>query len=163
MDARARTRVYVDAQVKESFEKRLDFGTESTYSGVPGPALVDRAVQADYRVEGIYLGTEDPSINVERMHHRVIAFTGHRVDASRIPRRWKYSLSNLRKTAERFDQLRIFDNSEHSELRLPRLAEQCRLCEGRWSGRRKSRCRGVRTGWKRRAHACSQAVAAAVQ
>ena len=129
-EARARTRVYVDAQIAESFEKRLDFGTESTYSGLPGRSLVERAVRADYRVEGIYLGTADPSINVERIRHRVFARTGHEVDAARIPTRWKFSLSNLRKTAEKFDLLRIFDNSEHDELRHTRLVEQCRLVRG---------------------------------
>ena len=39
-EARARTRMYVDAQVEESISSRLNFGAESTYSGLPGPNLV---------------------------------------------------------------------------------------------------------------------------
>ena len=129
-EVRARTRVYVDAQIAESIEERLEFGTESTCSGPPRPSLVDRTIQAGYRVEGIYLGTEDPSINVERIRHRVFAHTGHGEDPSRIPGRWKYSLSNLRRTAEKFDLLRIFDNSSHDEFRRLSLVEQCRLVRG---------------------------------
>ena len=130
-EARERTKLYVDAQIAESIEKRLDFGTESTYSGLPGQTLVERVRKFGYRVEGIYLGTSDPAINVERIRHRVRARTGHAVEPERIPARWRHSLSNLRTTAERFDQLRIFDNSAHDELRQPRLAEQYRLELGR--------------------------------
>ena len=130
-EARERARAYVESQIAESIEKRLDFGAESAYSGPPGQALVERAGGAGYRVEGIYLGTSDPSINVERIRYRVRKHAGHAVDAERIPARWRRSLSNLRTTAERFDQLRIFDNSRHDEEREPRLAEQCRLERGR--------------------------------
>jgi len=130
-EARERTRVYVDAQINEAIAGRLDFGTESTYSGLPGQTLVERVRKFGYRVEGIYLGTADPAINVERIQHRVRARTGHAVDPERIPARWRHSLSNLRTTAERFDQLRIFDNSSHDELRQPCLVEQYRLERGR--------------------------------
>ncbi len=129
-EARLRTREYVDAQITESIEKRLDFGTESSYSDLWGPSLVERVIESGYRVEGFYLGTEDPGINVERIRYRVFARTGHAVDPSRIPGRWKYSLSNLRKTAERFDLLRIFDNSDDDEFHQPCLGEQYRLERG---------------------------------
>ena len=52
-DAHARTRAYVDEQIAEAIGQRMDFGTESTYSGQPGPALVERAIDAGYRVEGV--------------------------------------------------------------------------------------------------------------
>ena len=129
-DARARTREYVDAQIAEAIGQRLDFGTESTYSGQPGPALVERVIEAGYRVEGVYFGTNDPQINIDRIEQRVFAGTGHMVDPQRIPERWRYSLSNLRRTAERFDQLQLLDNSEHDEFHLPRPVEQCRLERG---------------------------------
>ena len=129
-EARARTRVIVDAQIDESIGERLNFGMESTYSGLPGPEMVRRVIREGYRVEGLYFGTADPSINIERIDHRVFAGTGHIVDPARIPDRWRYSLSNLRRTSERFDLLRIFDNSEHDDFHLPRLVEQCRLKRG---------------------------------
>ncbi len=129
-EARARTRVIVDAQIDESIRERLNFGMESTYSGLPGPDMVERVIQAGYRVEGLYLGTVDLRINIERIEHRVFAGTGHAVDRDRIPDRWRHSLSNLRRTAERFDLLRLFDNSEHDDFHLARPVEQCRLEQG---------------------------------
>ena len=132
-EARARTRVIVDAQIDESISERLNFGIESTYSGLPGRDMVERVIRVGYRVEGLYFGTDDPRINIERIEYRVFAGTGHAVDRARIPDRWKYSLSNLRRTAERFDLLRLFDNSEHDDFHLPRPIEQCRLERGRVS------------------------------
>lgn len=84
-EAHARARVYVDAQIAESIDQRLDFGTESTDSGQPGPGLVERVIKAGYRVEGVYFGTNDPQINIDRIEHRVFAGTGHMVDPKRIP------------------------------------------------------------------------------
>lgn len=129
-DARERARAYIDAQVAESIGKRLDFGTECAYSGEPGPALVERVAEEGYRVEGVYLGTDDPQINIARIEHRVLLSTGHRVDPGRIPERWKCSLSNLRRTADRFDSLQVLDNSSHDSSRRPRPVEQCRLERG---------------------------------
>ena len=130
-EAHTRARVYIDAQIAESIDQRLDFGTESTDSDKPGSALVERVIKAGYRVEGIYFGTNDPQINIDRIEHRVFARTGHMVDPKRIPERWRHSLSNLRRAAERFDLLRLFDNSEHDEFHLPRPVEQCQLENGK--------------------------------
>lgn len=115
-DARARTRTYVDAQITEAIDRQLDFHMGRTYSGLPGPALVDPVTNAGYRTEAVHIGTEDPSINVERIRFRVFARTGHEVDATRLTTRWKNAMTNLRKTAERFDLLRILDNSQHGEM-----------------------------------------------
>ena len=129
-EALERAEDYVYAQIAESIENRLDFGAESAYSGLPGPALVRRAGREGYRVEGIYLGTADPAINVERIERRVRARTGPPVRPEWIPPRWRSELANLRTDLERFDQLRIFDNSAHDELGQPCLVEQCRLERG---------------------------------
>ena len=128
--ARTRTREIVDAEIAECLREELDFGIESTYSGLPGPEMVRRVVETGYRVEGLYFGTADSRINIERIEHRVFSGTGHPVDPRRIPTRWKHSLSNLRRTAERFDLLRVFDNSNPDDFGLPRPVEQCRLERG---------------------------------
>ena len=129
-DARERAGACIAAQISESIQKGRDFGTESTYSGKPGPALVERVVAEGYRVEGVYLGTNDPQINIARIENRVLLNTGHRVDPERIPERWKHSLANLRRTAGRFESLQLLDNSSHDSLRRPRPVEQCRLERG---------------------------------
>ena len=130
-DARARTREYVDGEIDRVMKARLDFGIESTYSGRPGREMVERAKAADYRVEGVYIGTDSPEINAERIRHRVESNTGHKVDPRRLPERYRFSLSNLRKTAEQFDTLEIMDNSAHERSRIPDPAEQLVLEEGR--------------------------------
>ena len=135
-DARQRTRVYVDREIAVAIDARVDFGIESTYAGRPGPEMVQRMNEQGYRVEGVYIGTASPEINIERVHHRVAVHTGHYVEPQRIPERYRYSLSNLRRTAEKFDDLLIVDNSGHDDQRLPKPVEQCRFEEGELAWRR---------------------------
>ena len=104
-EARARTRRIVDDEIAKAIENRKDFGIESTYSGTPGREMVKRAKEAGYRIEGVYIGTDSPNINAERIEYRVSANTGHRIELDRLPQRYGFSLSNLRKTAEQFDTL----------------------------------------------------------
>ena len=129
--ARKRTREIVDAEIDADIAARRNFGIESTYSGLPGPSMVDRVRKAGYRVEGVYIGTESPRINIERVQHRVEDFTGHHVPAEQIPQRHGFSLSNLRKTAEKFDELEIVDNSEHDRGWRPKPKDQLRLENGK--------------------------------
>lgn len=130
-EARKRTRDIVDAEVAADIAAGRNFGIESTCSGLPGPTMVDRVRRAGYRVEGVYIGTESPDINIERVQYRVEAHTGHWVPPQQIPQRHGFSLSNLRKTAEQFDELEILDNSEHDEARRPRPRDQLRLEGGK--------------------------------
>ena len=134
-EARARTRVLVDAEIAKAIKNRQDFGIESTYSGTPGREMVKRAKAAGYRIEGVYIGTESPEINAERIHHRVDTNTGHWIDVDRLPQRYGFSLSNLRKTAEQFDALEIVDNSEHNAKRIPQPTDQLVLESGRVTSR----------------------------
>lgn len=128
--ARQRTKTFVDGEILAAIEKKTSYGIESTYSGSPGVERVRQAIDAGYRIEGIYLGTASPEINVERIDQRVLLGTGHRVDPARIPERYRYSLSNLRRTATQFDQLKVLDNSEHDPLGIPEPVEQCSLERG---------------------------------
>jgi hypothetical protein len=100
--------------------------------------MVERAKKAGYRIEGVYIGTESPEINAERIHHRVDTNTGHVIDVDTLPQRYRSSLSNLQKTAEQFDALEIVDNSEHNAKRIPQPADQLVLESGRVTSRAKS-------------------------
>ena len=136
-EAHERTRQIVDAEVAKAIEGRNDFGIESTYSGTPGRAMVKRAKEVGYRIEGVYIGTDSPEINAERIRYRVSANTGHHVDLDRLPQRHGFSLSNLRKTAEQFDTLEIMDNSSHRPNRIPEPTEQLVLERGTVTSRAK--------------------------
>ncbi len=123
-DARRRTRVLVDAEIEKCFGARIDFGTESTFSGRPGPTLMARAVREGYRIEGCYIGTESWEINARRIDYRVLSNMGHYIDPKRLPERYRWSLSNLRKSLDDFDLLEVVDNSEEQENRIPEPAVQ---------------------------------------
>ena len=137
-ESRKRTRRIVDAEIADAIRDRRDFGVESTYSGLPGPQIVQRVREEGYRVEGVYIGTESPEVNAERVRHRVNANTGHWVDVARLPQRHGFSLSNLRKTAEQFDELEIVDNSTHADDRKPLPVSQIQMAEGevKWRARK---------------------------
>ena len=130
-DARERTDAYVKAEIDKALEDRRNFGIESTYSGRPGRALVERALEAGYRVEGVYIGTETPDINNERIRRRVEHQTGHWIDPRQVPDRYRHSLHNLRQTAHRFDELTIVDNSAESARGVPEPKTELVLENGR--------------------------------
>ena len=130
-DARRRTDEYVNAEIDEALAEGLNFGIESTYSGRPGPELVGRALDAGYRIEGIYIGTAGPEINIERIRTRVENQTGHWVDARRVPDRYRHSLHNLRQTADRFDELTIVDNTPERDRGIPDPTTELVLEKGR--------------------------------
>ena len=130
-DARKRTDEYVNAEIDKSLGEELNFGIESTYSGRPGPELVGRAVDAGYRIEGIYIGTAGPGINIERIRTRVENQTGHWVDARRVPDRYRHSLHNLRQTADQFDELIIVDNTPERDRGIPDPTTELVLEHGR--------------------------------
>ena len=116
---RTRTREYVEWWVEECFAGKLDFGFESTFSGQRGPALLDRALGEGYRVEGYYIGTDSPEINASRIDYRVLSNTGHYIDPRRLPERYRWSLSNLRRRLDDFDIVEVVDNSGETVDRIP--------------------------------------------
>ena len=86
--------------------------------------------RAGYRVEAVYIGTESPEINVERVEHRVASRTGHRADVEKLPEDHAVSLSDLREVLDQFDGLEIIDNSAHHVGRRPRPVDQIYMEKG---------------------------------
>ena len=72
-----------------------------------------------YQAEGYYIGTEGPEINARRIEERVLLRTGHRGDPERLPGRYRYSLSNLRKRLEQFALLEVVDSTAETPDRIP--------------------------------------------
>ncbi len=130
-DARERTDAYVDAEIDKAMAERRDFGIETTYSGRPGRGLVERVLDAGYRVEGVYIGTRTPEINNARIAWRVEHQTGHWIDPRRVPERCRHSLHNLRQTAHRFDELTVVDNSAECDRGIPEPKTELVLEKGR--------------------------------
>ena len=145
-DARERTDAYVNAEIDKALDERRNFGIESTYSGRPGRALVERALEAGYRIEGVHIGTRTPDINNKRIKYRVEHQTGHWIDPRQIPDRYRHSLHNLRQTAHRFDELTIVDNSAESPRGVPEPKTELVLERGGRYTKPRTRADGRRTG-----------------
>ena len=128
--SRERARPIVEEKLETWIKGKHDFGIESTFSGLPGVTLMERVLTEGYVVRGFYMGTNDPSINIERIEYRVLMNTGHQVDPERIPQRHTHSLSNLRRKWDEFEELTLLDNSTHSEIAIPVPIEQCYVQRG---------------------------------
>ena len=118
-DARRRTREYFEVEVAKCLAERVSFGTESTFSGRPGPALLQRALRAGFRAEGYYIGTASWDVNAGRIDRRVMANSGHYVDPRELPNRYRWSLSNLRRHLGDFDLVEVVDNTEERDDGIP--------------------------------------------
>lgn len=106
----------IDQRVEARLAKQEDFGFESTYSGQSRPAIVEKAKKSGYEVTCIFIGTENPDINVERVRARAEAGTGHAVPENSIRYRWKASQQNLVKTFHFMNHMKIIDNSEEKPI-----------------------------------------------
>ena len=106
----------IDQRVEARLAKQEDFGFESTYSGQSRPAIVEKAKKSGYEVTCIFIGTETPDINVERVRARAEAGTGHAVPEDSIRYRWKASQQNLVKTFHLMNHMKIIDNSEEKPI-----------------------------------------------
>ena len=128
---RAEALTLTDQFIDEALADRSSFGVESTYSGKRGRDQVARMMDAGYRIEGVYIGINNPTIHIERIAKRVDLATGHWIDPARIPERYRHSLSNLRKTAEWFDELVIVDNSTEHDVGYIEPVQQACLERGK--------------------------------
>lgn len=77
-------REIVDQQIQQRLKALDDFGFESTYSGRSRPAIVEQARACSYGITAVFIGTESPEINVQRVAERTKNGTGHAVKPSEI-------------------------------------------------------------------------------
>ena len=59
----------------------------------------------------MFIGTDSPEINLQRVAERTKTGTGHAVEPSEIRRRWQASQDNLARTFRAMSTLEIIDNS----------------------------------------------------
>ena len=108
--AQTNARRIVDEQIAGCLERNESFGFESTYSGNSRPMIVTQAKSAGYLTKAIFVGTDHPNINVERVAQRVQE-GGHHIPEAEIRRRWSTAAENLVKTWPVLDEIDIVDNS----------------------------------------------------
>ena len=89
---------------------RTDFTFETVLSTDRNLKLLQRAKTAGYQVCAVFVLTNDPEINVQRVRARVAA-GGHDVPEEKIKSRYHRSLGNLSRLVHIADMTRIVDNS----------------------------------------------------
>ena len=90
----------------ESFEKGKSINEETTLTGKTILKTIDKAKELGYELQLFYVGLNSPEIAKERIKIRVSKGEDKIVD-----RRYYESLENLEKVINKFDKVRIYDNS----------------------------------------------------
>ena len=98
---------------KESLDKRINFGIETTASSESILRLIDKAHQQNYIVHIIYVLLNSAELHIQRVNQRV-SKGGHSVDKEDI-RRYKRSIELLPEIMQKADCMVIYDNSYRFE------------------------------------------------
>ena len=101
----------VDAKIQRHLENNESFGFESTYSGRSRPGIIKAAAARGYEIEAIFVGTNRPEINIERVKNRSASRTGHDVPENEVRRRWHAAQANLTATARYVTTVEVLDNT----------------------------------------------------
>jgi hypothetical protein len=94
----------------ESFEKGKSINEETTLTGKTILKTIDKAKELGYELQLFYVGLNSPEIAKERIKIRV-SKGGHNIEDKIVDRRYYESLENLEKVINKFDKVRIYDNS----------------------------------------------------
>ena len=89
---------------------RKDFTFETVLSTERNINLLRQAEDAGYEIYAVFVLTDDPNINVQRVKARVAA-GGHNVPEDRIISRYERSLKNLSQLIRIANHTRVIDNS----------------------------------------------------
>jgi predicted ABC-type ATPase len=98
--------------IRETLLKNgISFTFESVLSDARKLVLLEKAKSAGYRVYLYYVATENPEINIARVHNRVLN-GGHDVPIDKIVARYERSIQLLPQTIKKTDRTYLFDNSK---------------------------------------------------
>ncbi len=95
---------------KESLDKGINFGIETTASSESILRLIEKAHQQNYIVHIIYVLLNSAELHIQRVNQRV-SKGGHSVDKEDIIRRYKRSIELLPEIMQKADCMVIYDNS----------------------------------------------------
>lgn len=110
---------FVDEKRYKSIENKEDFSFETVLSSQYKIHILEKAKESGYFIKCIFVLTENPNINVERVNARVFS-GGHAVPKDKIISRYYGSLSNIKKLVELCDILHVYDNSRDKPVRIIR-------------------------------------------
>ena len=103
-------------------ENSKSFTFETVMSFPDKVELLRKAQGRGYRTYLYYVATEDPSINISRVHYRV-KMGGHSVPEDKIVSRYHRSLDLLIQAVKCTNRAYIFDNSTHEHIWLAEVTD----------------------------------------
>jgi len=101
---------FAEQRRKDALERGEDFAFETVMSTPEKVALFTQAKARGYEVMLIFVSTNDPAINVQRVANRV-ALGGHAVAEDAIRERYRRALDLLACAVEHADAAVVYDNS----------------------------------------------------
>ena len=107
-------------------QKLVDNSTSFTFETVMSSddkvKLLRQAQQCGFRTYLYYVATEDPIINISRVHHRV-KMGGHAVPTDKVISRYYRSLDLLREAVRYTNRAYFFDNSSNTRVWLAEVTD----------------------------------------
>ena len=103
-------------------ETSKSFTFETVMSFTDKVELLRKAQSRGYRTYLYYVATEDPTINISRVRHRV-KMGGHSVPEDKIVSRYQRSLDLLIEAIPFTNRAYIFDNSTHEHIWLAEITD----------------------------------------
>jgi predicted ABC-type ATPase len=107
---------------KQYIQSESSFIVETTFAGNTYIKLIREAKSRGWLVILMYIGIDNPNMNVLRVADRV-KLGGHDVPREDILRRYERSLANLNKAAKIVDKLILYDNSTNAGHQLLAVIE----------------------------------------
>jgi len=102
-------------QQNNLIKKHKTFGIETTFSGNRELKIMNKAKEEGYQVKLVYVGLNNPIINIERVAERT-QNGGHFVNSETIVRRYDKSMNhNLAKGMQIADKTYLVDNSKNKD------------------------------------------------
>jgi len=116
----AQAQIAADGRREECIEAKQSFSFETVMSHPSKIDILIKARAVGFFIQLFFVGTDDPSTNVERVALRV-AQGGHDVPKDRIIARWLRTMKLLHRAITASDEAFVFDNSLAAQISGPRL------------------------------------------
>lgn len=118
--------VLADALRRELLEEGQTFTFETVMSSHDKLEFMRHAREAGYRVYLYFVATDDPAINIDRVHRRVQQ-GGHRVPTRKVRERYIRSIALLTEACDVAHRAYVFDNSGSKHRLLVEVVDAAEL------------------------------------
>lgn len=100
---------------KNCFKEERSFNEETTLCGKTILKQIEIAKEKGYKIYLYYVGVDSPEISKKRIRYRV-SKGGHNISDEVVEKRYYESINNLKENIDKFDYIKIYDNSKYFKL-----------------------------------------------